>query len=202
MKEINLNNETVSKIVESAIELFNINGYSGTSISDISKKAQLSKGILYHYFKNKDELYLYCANLCINEYMSYLHENLQNPILKADAIAENVRVRIQFFWEYPQYKTLFNYIVARKPIHLAKELIEIRQILADSNAKRLEEMLGNVKLGNGISKNDIITFTTILQNSSSYLLQDGVDEEKRNEQITAIVRLAKIFINGLAKDVS
>ncbi len=201
MKEINLKNETVFKIVESAIALFNKHGYSGTSINDISKRAQLSKGILYHYFKNKDELYLYCAKLCVDEYMKYLNEHLQNPIIKSDAIAENIKVRLQFFVENPQYKTLFNYIVARKPAHLAEELINIRQTLADSNADRLVAIIKNTKLGKGVTKKDIIAFTAILQNSSNFLLQDEYNEEKRDEQIAAVVRLSKIFINGLKYDV-
>ncbi len=201
MNKVDLNNETVFKIVESAIELFNINGYAGTSISDISKRAGLSKGILYHYFKNKDELYLFCVKLCIEEYAKYLNDNLLNPISQSDAIAENVKVRIQFFNQYPQYKTLFNYIVARKPSHLAKELVDIRQTLVESNINRLETLIGNVNLGKGIEKSDIIAFTAIIQNSSSFLLQDGFDEEKRNEQIATVVRLTKIFINGLKEDV-
>ena len=91
MKEIDLTNETVIKIVESAMNLFNINGYTGTSISDISKKAELSKGILYHYFQNKDALYLYCAKMCVDEYNCYLEENLLNPILKADVIMDRTK---------------------------------------------------------------------------------------------------------------
>ncbi len=201
MKEVNLSNKTVLNILDSAIELFNTNGYAGTSISDISKKANLSKGILYHYFKNKDELYLYCAKLCIEEYIKYLHENLPNRISQSDAIAENVKVRIKFFDQYPQYRTLFNYILARKPNHLSVQLAELRQPLSESNAKRFEQVLGKVKLGKGVAQTDIVSFTAILQNSASLLLQDGVDQEQRKEQIEAVVRLAKIFINGLKEDV-
>ncbi len=201
MKEINLNNETVFKIVGSAIELFNLNGYSGTSISDIAKKAQLSKGILYHYFKNKDELYLYCARLCIDEYMKYLSEKLTNPTSITNAITENVKARIQFFNENPQYRTFFNYIVSRKPAHLAEELIKIRLPLTISNTKRIKEITGDIELGNGVFDDDIIAFTSILQNSFSFLLQDGYDENIKQKQIEKTVRLTKIFINGLKEDI-
>ncbi len=201
MREVNESNETVGKIVESAIELFNSKGYVGASISDISKQANLSKGLLYHYFKNKDELYLYCANLCIEEYIKYLDQNLVNPIESLDAIAENVKVRILFFNEYPKFKTLFHFIVARKPSHLAQELVEIRKKLSDSNEKRFKEIISNIELGKGVKESDIITFTAILQNSSSYLLEEEFEEEKRKEQIEIMVHLVKIFINGLKEDV-
>ena len=39
-----------------ALELFAQNGYQGTSISQISNKAKISKGLMYNYFKNKEKL--------------------------------------------------------------------------------------------------------------------------------------------------
>lgn len=51
----------VEDIVNAAIEIFIKNGYDGTSIDSIAKKANISKGGLYHHFKNKEEI-LYYAN--------------------------------------------------------------------------------------------------------------------------------------------
>ncbi len=200
MNDTNVNSATVNKIVESAIELFNINGYNGTSISDISKKAMLSKGILYHYFKNKDDLYLHCAKKCIDEYSKYLEENLQSPISKPDGITENIKVRLQFFEEYPKYKALHNYIVSKKPNHLAKELVDIRAQLRINNIKQLKTLTNGMHLGKGVLDSDIVAFVGILQSSFSFLLQDNFDEQKKQEQIDTVVRLTKIFINGLTKD--
>ncbi len=201
MRKIDINNETVFKIVKSSIELFNINGYAGTSISDISKNAKLSKGILYHYFQNKDELYLYCAKMCIEKYMIYLEENLQNNLSQSDAITENVKLRIQFFDEYPQYRTFFNFIISKRPNHLAKELIELRNSLNSSSAKRLKIITGGMQLGKGITEQDIVAFIALLQNSSASLLYNDIDQDKKLERIETGVRLAKIFINGLKTDI-
>ena len=44
------------KILSVALELFAQNGYQGTSISQISNKAKISKGLMYNYFKNKEKL--------------------------------------------------------------------------------------------------------------------------------------------------
>jgi AcrR family transcriptional regulator len=43
-------------ILETALELFAQNGFHGTSISDISKKAGISKGLVYNYFESKEEI--------------------------------------------------------------------------------------------------------------------------------------------------
>lgn len=44
------------QILMTALELFGSKGYQNTSISDITQKANLSKGSLYNYFESKEEL--------------------------------------------------------------------------------------------------------------------------------------------------
>lgn len=43
-------------ILDTALELFAENGYHGTSISHITKKAGISKGLLYNYFESKEDV--------------------------------------------------------------------------------------------------------------------------------------------------
>lgn len=48
--------EKQALIMETALELFAQKGFHGTSISDISKKAGISKGLVYNYFESKEEI--------------------------------------------------------------------------------------------------------------------------------------------------
>lgn len=48
--------KTRKKIISTASRLFNIQGYKATSISDITKAAELTKGAVYSHFENKSEL--------------------------------------------------------------------------------------------------------------------------------------------------
>ncbi|MDP8202658.1 MAG: TetR/AcrR family transcriptional regulator [Candidatus Tenebribacter burtonii] len=43
-------------IINTAMELFAYYGYHSTTIEKISKKAGISKGLIYNYYKSKDEL--------------------------------------------------------------------------------------------------------------------------------------------------
>jgi len=43
-------------ILETALEVFALNGFHGTSISMIAQKAGIAKGLMYNYFKSKDDL--------------------------------------------------------------------------------------------------------------------------------------------------
>lgn len=44
---------TPDKIVDAAEDLFRTQGYQGASLSDITKKANLSKGAFFHYYRDK-----------------------------------------------------------------------------------------------------------------------------------------------------
>lgn len=50
--------QTKEKILQQAAELFNQQGYAGSSISDIMRVTGLQKGGIYNHFKSKDELAL------------------------------------------------------------------------------------------------------------------------------------------------
>ncbi|GAX40357.1 TetR family transcriptional regulator protein [Tolypothrix sp. NIES-4075] len=57
--------ETKEKILLSAAELFNQQGYAGSSISDIMRVTGLQKGGIYNHFKSKDELALLAFDYAI-----------------------------------------------------------------------------------------------------------------------------------------
>lgn len=48
--------ESRASILNAALKLFSKRGFENTSISDIAREAEISKGLMYNYFKSKDEL--------------------------------------------------------------------------------------------------------------------------------------------------
>ena len=46
----------ISKIIQTALDIFSKNGYRGTTMDDIAKELGVSKGALYSYFKSKDDI--------------------------------------------------------------------------------------------------------------------------------------------------
>ncbi|MDP4090251.1 MAG: TetR/AcrR family transcriptional regulator, partial [Bacillota bacterium] len=53
-------------IIAICIEEFANNGYENTSTDVITSRAGISKGILFHYFKSKKNLYLYIMNYVVS----------------------------------------------------------------------------------------------------------------------------------------
>ncbi len=57
-KQEQLHRERRKLIIDTAYYLFFSKGYKNTSVQDIAQEAGISKGLVYRYFKNKEELLL------------------------------------------------------------------------------------------------------------------------------------------------
>lgn len=61
-KFLSLNTEKQERILNAALKEFAQKGYENASTNEIVKSAGISKGLLFHYFNNKKELYLFLYN--------------------------------------------------------------------------------------------------------------------------------------------
>ena len=59
-------------IMDTALKLFAENGFHATSISQIAKKANISKGLTYNYFKSKDNI----LNEIMEQGFNEIYDNL------------------------------------------------------------------------------------------------------------------------------
>ena len=76
-------------IINAAMEVFGKNEYKHAVTDDIAAKAGISKGLLFYYFHNKKELYLYVLEYC-------------NQLLK-DLIVDEAFYKITDFFEMMEY---------------------------------------------------------------------------------------------------
>ena len=61
-KFYNLPAEKQQRIINAAYKVFSQNSYKKAPMSEIADEGSISKALLFHYFKNKKELYLYLWN--------------------------------------------------------------------------------------------------------------------------------------------
>ena len=65
---------TRARIVREAADLFNVRGYSGTSVADVSAAAGLEKGGVYNHFESKDALAMACFEYAAGAVLTRLNE--------------------------------------------------------------------------------------------------------------------------------
>ena len=90
------------RILDSALEVFGAEGYDGASMNAICTRAGISKGIIYHYFAGKEDLYLSCCRESTQKMADYLREHPVSGGTLRQQVGDFLALRHRFFGEYPR----------------------------------------------------------------------------------------------------
>lgn len=93
-------------IMETALELFAENGFHATSISQIAKKAKISKGLTYNYFESKNDI----LNEIIQEGFDTVYSNFDlnhDGILTDEEFVHFIRQSFKIMRENLRYWKLY-----------------------------------------------------------------------------------------------
>ena len=128
----NLPEDKKQRIIDICVEEFAQNGYTNASTNNIVKNAEISKGILFHYFGSKKNLYLYILKYNLEFILNYFNDNFDtfctNP---GGDIFERLMnaglFKVKMAYEFPAaYKLLFNSI-SHAPEELKPEIQKISE---------------------------------------------------------------------------
>ena len=73
-KFFDLPKERQQAILSAGYRVFSQNSYKKSPVSEIAVEAGISKSLLFYYFRNKQELYLFLWDKCAEITMQYLTE--------------------------------------------------------------------------------------------------------------------------------
>ena len=157
MKREEKNQQTRRRILESALAEFAEQGYGASSVNTISNGEGLSKGIIYHYFPTKDDLYLACVEECFQMLTGHLqsHTNMVGQTAE-ERLEQYFRVRLDFFEQNPQYQRIFCDAVIMPPAHLEAFIQEKKAPFDRFNIDSLNRMLEPVSLRSDLSREDVV----------------------------------------------
>ncbi len=63
------------RILDKSLELFSQRGFAQTAVADIARESNISKGLLYHYFSSKEQLFEETLTSSLNIFFEYLDTN-------------------------------------------------------------------------------------------------------------------------------
>lgn len=117
MKREEKNFISLQRILDTATQEFARQGYGLSSVNTICNSGGISKGILYHYFKDKDALYLACLQTCFDRLTAALREGAADLQGSAGECLESYfDTRLAFFEKNPQLLPLFAKPSFRRPL--------------------------------------------------------------------------------------
>lgn len=117
--------EKKKRILYASIEEFAINGYDKASTNSIVKKAEISKGLLFHYFGSKKNLFLYVFDYCANHLISgYYSRRKDEPKDIFERFMWYSVLKIKIINQEPLMSKLVFSAVSNMPKELIRELTE------------------------------------------------------------------------------
>ena len=105
-KFLSLDLEKQNRIINAAIKEFAQKGYDSASTNEIVKEAGISKGLLFHYFQSKKQLFFflfdYCYNLVADEFYKKV-DLTERDFFKR--IRQAVHIKMDLQTKYPDILT-------------------------------------------------------------------------------------------------
>lgn len=148
---------TKAKIIKAAMDEFGLNGYAASSLNHICNTG-IPKGLLYHNFTGKDDLYLACVSQCFHT----LTEYLKASDIGAD-LHQYAEARLSFFREHENEARIFFESLLQPPEALKMDIAKSRAEFDAFNQEKYEEILDEIMLRPGITKADSILYLKLLQ---------------------------------------
>ncbi len=157
MKREEKNLQSRQKIIESALREFAEKGYGLSSINAICESGGIAKGVMYHYYKDKDNLYLTCIRECFDALTAHLNNHAEQMDGDAQSrLTAYFDTRIAFFRENPCYQRLFFEAILAPPAHLSAAITECKAEFDDLNSGIFAEILDCIELCPGMTKQEVV----------------------------------------------
>ncbi len=149
---------TRERILQAAIQEFGTNGYAAFKINAVCSNHDVPKGLLYHNFTGKDDLYLACVSRCFSDVTEYLKgQDL------GDNLEKYMRMRFQYFSRHPDHARIFFEAVLQPPAALSANIRELRKEFDTFNRSIYQTAISKLTLREGITIDDAIAYYEIMQ---------------------------------------
>lgn len=191
-------------IVASAREIFFAKGFNATTMDEIARKAELSKGALYLYFPSKEALYATVLNEGLNILFDRIEEAFQLDLPPDQMLRKLGEVRYRYYLNYREYSRIFFF---REHKDVAQQLPrELIQENLEKAMRTFQRFMGVVQKGidqgifaPGDLRKSAVAFWGAT-NGILFLFEDELNRELIGIDVEPLFWYAiDLFIEGLKK---
>ncbi|GAA0881305.1 hypothetical protein GCM10009119_42750 [Algoriphagus jejuensis] len=121
-------------ILDSAVALFTAKGFQATRMEDVSKKAGISKGLTYFYYKNKEDLFMALTKKAFDQFREEFREVLRSKGKNGiEMLVDLMTKLVNFAKEQPvYYQAVLNFLDVLKKYNHPESRKEIDPLILDS----------------------------------------------------------------------
>ena len=100
-------------IIDAALKVFSTKGYASTRMADIAREADMSYGLVYHYFENKEKLF----DAIVEDWWTGFYDELEmlkeSDISTEEKLVEIIRYILKVYENKPNQISIFVTEVSR-----------------------------------------------------------------------------------------
>jgi AcrR family transcriptional regulator len=100
-------------IVDAALKVFSRKGYADTRMADIAREADMSYGLVYHYFENKEKLFDAIVEEWWTGFYNELEELQKRPVPTEEKLVGIIRYILSVYGSKPNQISIFVTEVSR-----------------------------------------------------------------------------------------
>lgn len=191
------------KILQASLEEFAEFGYEKASTDRISQRAEVSKGLIFHYFGSKSKLYMLTMNSCIDEIMDeYKSISFDNKDF-ISIIKLLMKIKYEFFIKNPlQYKLIVNGFY-NSPKELKNELKNRYNELQKTGFEIIAEFIMALPLRKDVSVENVVDVISgiynVLESKHLYYFTDDTSNFEKYYNVAAddFIKLLDIVMYGI-----
>lgn len=191
-----------AEILQAAMEEFGTRDYNQVNMEAICKKHGISKGMMYHYYSNKDELFLLCVQETFDALKAYVEQNMLPPDPEDPLrhIQNYFMIRESFFRLHPMQKQVFESAMLHTPVHLKDEIRTLREPIRQMNLHFLEQLTRAIPLRPGLDQNLVTYYLECVEplfRDVLFRFQSGKESQDLHALLEAVTQVLDIFLFGV-----
>jgi AcrR family transcriptional regulator len=156
-------------IIKAAEKLFFSKGYENVTMNDVAKEAELARGTLYLYFKNKDDIYIAIAINGSKILNKMFNECCQGEKTGIEKVKSLILAFCEFSKKYPGYYAAY-YYSRMFCFEDFLELEELKKIRTANTRRVIDSLYEGIKDGTVRQDVDPLKATLILTSSMTGVL--------------------------------
>lgn len=202
-KFLNLDKEKQDRIINAAIKEFAQKGYDKASTNEIVKEAGISKGLLFHYFQNKNQLYIFLYEHMIDFLLDKIAEKInwdeKDIFVRYRQIA---LLKIEIYEVYPEMLNFAKSVykdsspaIKMDMNRRAKELLEksFNKLFSDIDFSKFKKGI-DIKKAINIINWTIEGFAYQMQEKALSLSLEQIDMEETMNEMEEYLKILRISL--------
>lgn len=160
------------RIIQAALSEFRAKGYEQASTNEITARARVSKGLIFHYFGSKEKLFLWLFDLCIERILKDYDASLRgfSPDLAERAIQSGLE-KVRLYNRDPLSWGFLATALLDPPKGLKASMEERYLKLREFSTKRFLQGLDMSMLREGIDQQKVLEMLMIVIEGLSQKIQ-------------------------------